>query len=160
MRIRRSSALLGAVALVSAAVLAPAPAGASGSHNAHFIALSSDPSPTGTAVVVATGPIHARGTDITVTPTRDRFVFPKGAISVLHQTTKGTSKDSFDPVTCYGTHTETGTYRVTGGTRAYDDARGKGTYKLTVTFVGCSQTAPPQVFQLRVDAVGPLTLGD
>jgi hypothetical protein len=157
MKIRRSFALLGAIALALAAVLAPAPAGASGSRNAHFIILSSDPSPTATAVVIATGPIHARGTDITVNPSRDRFVFPKGAIAVLHQTKH--SHDSFDPVTCYGTHTETGTYQVTGGTRAYDDARGNGTFKVTVTFVGCSQTAPPQVFQLRVDAFGPLSLG-
>ena len=160
MRIRRAFALPGAIALALAAVFAPAAAGASGSQTEHFIILSTDPAPNAKAIVVATGPIHAQGIDITVTPTRDRFEFPRGAITVLHHTTKGTSKDTFDPVTCYGTHTENGTYQVTGGTGAYDDARGHGTYKLTATFVGCSQHALPKLFELRVDASGPLALGD
>lgn len=155
MRIKRLFALFGASALLVAGVPA-APAGASGSRNQHFIILSSDPSDTAIPVVVATGPIHALGTD--TNSAKERFVFPHGSLKIRHQTKH--SKDSYDPVTCYGVHTETGAYQITDGTRAYDDARGSGTFKVTVTFVGCSRTAPPNVFQLRIDAFGPLAIGD
>jgi hypothetical protein len=157
MKIRRSIAVLAAISL-GLLLLAPG-ASASNTHNEHFILLSNDPSNNSTPIVIATGPIHARGTDRQINPvSKDKFVFPKGTVTVLHQTKH--SKDAFDSVTCYGTHTETGTYQVTDGTRAYDDAHGHGTYRLTVTFVGCDQSAPPLVFQLRIDASGPLTLGD
>ena len=84
MTIRRAFALVGASALAVAAVFVPTTASASGSNNEHIIILSSDPSPTAIPVVVATGPIHALGTDITVNTHRDRFEFPRGAITVLH----------------------------------------------------------------------------
>jgi hypothetical protein len=87
---------------------------------------------------------------------RDRFVFPKGALIVRHRATS--HRDSFDKVTCYGRHTESGIYRVLGGTRAYSHASGLGTYTLVVQFVGCSQTKPPRVFMFEVNASGPLSL--
>jgi hypothetical protein len=152
--------MIGAFTLAASGLLAAAPTVlASGFHNEHITLLSSDPAQNAQPVVIATGPLHARGLDIeSSTGTRSLFIFPNGTLTVLHQT--GHASDTFDPVTCYGTHTETGTFRVVDGTRAYDDARGHGTYSQTVTFVGCSQTAPPQVFQLRVDASGPLAFGD
>jgi hypothetical protein len=88
----------------------------------------------------------------------DRFVFPAGSLKIHHKVTAGTSRDSFDPATCYGTHTERGTYEVTNATGAYKGATGNGTYRLRVEFVGCDQSSPPSVFILRINAVGPLTL--
>jgi hypothetical protein len=155
MKIRRSIAVLAAVTL-GLLVLAPG-ASAGNTRNEHFILLTNDPSNNSTPIVIATGPIHARGMDQGINPSKDKFVFPKGTITVLHQTKH--SSDTFDSTTCYGTHTETGTYQVTGGTRAYDDARGHGTASVTVTFVACDRSAPPLLFQLRIDASGPLTLG-
>lgn len=156
MKIRRSIAVFAAFTL-GLLVLAPG-ASAGTTNNEHFILLTSDPSNNSTPIVIATGPIHARGTDQQINPvSKDKFVFPKGTITVPHQTKH--SKDTFDRTTCYGTHTETGTYQVTGGTRAYDDAHGHGTYSLTISFVGCDQSAPPLLFQLRIDASGPLSLG-
>jgi len=155
MRIRRSIAVLGAVTL-SILGLAASASAASGSRNQHFVALQTSTAQNATAIVIASGPVHARGTDIQVTPNRDKFVFPKGTLTVLHKA--GHSTDAFDPATCYGTHTETGTYQITGGTDAYKGAHGHGTYAVKVSFVGCSQTKPPDVFSLEIDAFGPLAL--
>jgi hypothetical protein len=154
MKIKRSIAALAPIPL-GLAVLTPG-ASAAGAQNEHITLLSNNAAGT-TSIAIATGPIHARGTDYQLTPTKDRTTFPQGSITVVHHV--GHSTDTFDPTTCAGMHTETGTYQIVDGTRAYDDARGHGTYRLTVTFVGCSQTAPPQLSQLRVDAFGPLTLG-
>jgi hypothetical protein len=156
MKIRRSIAVLAAVTL-GLLVLAPG-ASAGNTRNEHFILLTNDPSDNSKLIVIATGPIHARGTDQQINPvSKDKFVFPKGTITVLHQAKH--SNNTFDSTTCYGTFTETGTYQVTGGTRAYDDARGHGTYNLNASFVGCNQSAPPLLVQVRLDASGPLTLG-
>ena len=67
-------------------------------------------------MIIANGPVHARGTDVQVSPSIDRFVFPNGNLKIHHKTTAGTSHDSFDPITCYGTHTENGTFTVTNAT--------------------------------------------
>jgi hypothetical protein len=106
------------------------------------------------ATVIATGPIHARGTDVVIDDNNDVFKFPAGSVRVHHVTKH--SHDNFDPVTCCGTHRETGTYRVGHGTGAYDDARGHGTFSVTVRFVGCDQNAAPEIFMLVVRASGPL----
>ena len=104
--------------------------------------------------MIAFGPIHARGTDDQISDTKDKFVFPKGSVTVVHHAKH--ASDSYDPVTCYGTQNENGTYRVFDGTGAYAHAHGYGTYTLKIFFVGCSQTQPPDVFSLRVSASGPL----
>ena len=129
-----------------------------GRHIQHFLLLSNDPSDTATPVIIATGPIHAKGTDTVVSDTRDTFKFPHGTLSIEHHAKKKSVKDSFDAVTCYFTHTERGTYKVTGGTRAYANARGHGHYSLRVSGVGCDQNAPPEVFILVIRASGPLHL--
>ena len=51
---------------------------------------------------------------------------------------------------------EKGNYRITGGTGAYAQATGKGHYTVSVVVVGCDQSAPPTVFQLVIDAKGPI----
>ena len=147
--------------LVSAAVVAAGTTGivsaavAAAPHTSgteHILALGTNPN--GAPVVIARGPIHAQGKDVVVNDSRDRFVFPKGALIIRHHATG--HHDSFDKVTCYGRHTETGTYTILGGTRAYAHASGHGTYHLLVQFVVCSQSNPPRVFQLQINASGPI----
>jgi hypothetical protein len=113
---------------------------------------------TGSPTVIANGPIHARGRDVVVSNTKDRFVFPRGSVTVVHHATPGSSRSSFDPVTCLTRQSERGTYRVTHGTGAYDDATGSGRYRSSVFAVGCSQTRKPSVFIVKVSASGPLSL--
>jgi hypothetical protein len=154
-----------AVAAVAGTVLAlttstAASASGDGGHHSHartehFVVLQTDPNAS-QPTVVARGPIHARGTDTVVDDNHDVFTFPKGSINVVHHATK--SSDSFDPTTCYGHFTERGKYRITGGTGAYDDARGHGTYRVEVNAVGCDQNAPPEIFSLVIRASGPLHL--
>jgi hypothetical protein len=127
-----------------------------GRHIQHFLVLSSDPSDSATPVIVATGPIHAKGTDIVVSDTRDTFKFPDGALSIRHHAKKKSIKDSSDPVTCYFKHTERGTYTVTGGTGAYANAHGHGHYSVRVSAVGCDENAPPEFFSFEIRASGPL----
>lgn len=110
----------------------------------------------GAPAVVARGPVHASGTDVVVNAHRDRFVFPKGALIVRHHATS--RHNTFDKVTCYGRQSESGTFTVLGGTRAYAHASGHGTYTAVAQFVGCSPTKPPRVFMFQVNATGPLSL--
>ena len=155
MRIRHVVAALGLAAVATLGFAAPAGA-ATGTE--HFKLLSNDPSETAQPIVLATGLVHARGTDVQVSGSIDRFVFPAGNLKVHHKVTAGTSKDRFDPVTCYGTHTEQGTFDVTKGTGAYKGASGSGTYRLKVQFIGCDPTAEPDFFSLEINAVGTLTI--
>jgi hypothetical protein len=157
MNIKRTLAALGVLAIASLGLAASASAD-SGSRNQHFTALSTSTAQDAPLILIATGPIHARGTDQPVkgSSTRDTFIFPKGTLRIHH--TAGHDNGTFDPVTCYGTFTETGTYQVTGGTGAYKGAQGHGTYSVKGTFVGCNQNAAPDFFSLEINAFGPLSL--
>jgi hypothetical protein len=121
-----------------------------------FLALSNDASSNSAQVILAKGPIHARGTDTAINDNNDVFAFPGGSLRIYHKATR--QHDSYDPVTCFGRHTEKGTYRITGATGKYAGASGHGHYRLRIFFVGCSQTAPPDVFQLVIKASGPIRL--
>jgi hypothetical protein len=155
MRIRHVVATIGIAAV--AALGFAAPAGAT-TGTEHLKLLSNDPSETAQPIVIANGPVHARGTDVAVSPSIDRFVFPAGNLKIHHKIAAGTSKDTFDPVTCYGTHTEQGTFEVTKGTGAYKGASGSGTYRLKVVVVGCDPNAEPDFFSLEINAVGTLSV--
>jgi hypothetical protein len=109
----------------------------------------------GSQVVIAQGPIHARGKDITVSEHKDRLVFPNGNLIIRHARV-GKALDTYDPTTCYGRHRERGTYRVVRGTGAYRGAHGRGIYNLHIHFVGCSHNKPPKIFMLVINASGPL----
>ena len=143
--------------LVAAAFLTPAAAGAAGSGapTQHIIGLQNNPRSNGFAVIIAKGPIHAHGRDVVVNQHVDRFVFPKGSITIKHRNTTG-QRQRFDPVTCYGTFYQRGVYRVTGGTGAYAGARGHGRFVVRGATFGCRQHKPPRIFQLRLNAAGPL----
>ncbi len=91
--------------------------------------------------VIASGVINAVGTDNplpdvedpesgTVT-LRDEFVFPDGNLFV---TASGPIHYSFDERTCIRSNTFHGTYRVTGGTGAYAESTGGGTFSGRLLF--------------------------
>ena len=63
--------------------------------------------------IAATGPIHAKGTDVVTGEFKDRFEFPDGNVLIKHKP-KGKGTESFDPVTCLFTFTEKGTWKTTG----------------------------------------------
>jgi hypothetical protein len=157
MKIRHLVAVLG-IAAVAALGFAATPAGASTTGAETFTLLSTDPSDNAQPIVIANGPVHARGTDVQVSGSIDRFVFPAGTLRVQHKTTGGTSHDTFDPVTCYGTHTERGTFTVVRGSGAYKAASGSGSYRLAIAFVGCDPQAQPDLFSLTIHAHGTLTI--
>jgi hypothetical protein len=150
---RRSVVAL-ALSLIGVLFLVPS-ASAHGGNVQHFLGLSTDPSDSAMPVIIANGPIHARGVDHVISDTKDRFQFAKGAIFVTHKPSGSSS--SSDPKTCLQRYKESGRYWVTGGAGAYADATGHGHYLVTVTAVGCSQNNPPKVFMLTIRAAGPLT---
>jgi hypothetical protein len=156
MKIKYVLATLAAVGLTTLGIAAPAGASTTGTQT--FLLLGNDPSESAPSIVIANGPVHARGTDVQVSNSIDRFVFPAGNLKIHHKVTAGTSQDSFDPVTCYGTHRERGTFEVTNGTGAYKAATGSGTYRLTITFVGCDPSAAPDFFSLQIHATGTMTI--
>lgn len=145
--------LVSAAALVLGGIAPSASASARISGWEHFLLVST--SENGNPTVVGTGPIHAVGTDIAVNNHRDRFKFPAGAVKVDHYATS--HHESFDPTTCVGRATESGTYTIAGGTGKYEDARGHGTYRLKVYFIGCTEGDPSNVFSLVINASGPLS---
>ncbi len=93
--------------------------------------------------VVASGVINGVGTDITesstVLPngdiaTEERLIFPAGQLFVTTRGTPGAFE--FNPRTCVGSFTSTGTAEVTGGTGRYAGASGEGTFQVQGYFVG------------------------
>jgi hypothetical protein len=153
--------LLALVLVLTGALLSVPSAVATGGHDAgrtaghqRFLLLSNDPEESG-GTVLGFGPIHATGTDKVINDQTDRFVFPKGSVKIRHTRQGGT--DHFDKVTCHGTFFEHGTWRAVDGTGRYSQASGGGTYRVHAEFIGCSQTEPPELFQLQIRAVGHLS---
>lgn len=147
-------------ALIGAFMLPHAALGLGGHHgrtaqHQRFIGLGTNPANNATKTVLGFGAIHARGKDKVLSSTKDRFVFPKGSVVVVHKPTRHHA--THDRVTCYFTDHEVGTFRITGGTRAYAGASGSGSYTANVTAVGCSSTRPPSVFMIRIHASGSIT---
>ena len=161
---RRQLRVVAALVVIFLAIFAAVPSASAANghrhrhrgHIEHFLVVSSDPSNNAVPIIIATGPIHAKGTDIVVSNTKDIFKFTHGSLFVTHHIKKHSSRDSYDPVTCYFRHTERGTYRVTGGTGAYANAHGHGHYAVRVSGVGCDQNAAPEYFNLEIMASGPL----
>lgn len=116
-----------------------------------IISVNDEPS-----VIVTAGPISATGKNVELNRRTNRFVFPRGSLKVKH--TPITSKETFDRTTCVATFSETGTYTVTGGTRAYAHASGSGRYTSFGFIQGCDPNEPPTSFFFIVSGHGPLTL--
>ena len=119
-----------------------------------FLALSTkqdDPN----LVLLGFGPIHAKGIDRAVTAHKDVFRFPNGSLIVRHQRVAGNR--AHDPVTCLFRYFERGTYQVVRGTGDYVGAHRHGHYVVHGTFIAC-KNQPPEVFEFRINAHGPLQL--
>jgi hypothetical protein len=73
-------------------------------------------------------------------------------------------KVRIDQTSCVGKVTESGTYKLVGGTGAYKGIRGSGAFKGRYTAVGrkvdgaCSRTTHPAAAQLTLKARGPVTV--
>ncbi|MGH9094838.1 MAG: hypothetical protein ACRDXE_06730 [Acidimicrobiales bacterium] len=106
--------------------------------------------------ILARGAITAAGHDKSVSDSQSSFVFPRGTLTVDHAAV--TSTDRFDARTCVGRHSETGTYSIVGGTRAYATVTGYGRYTVSVTTHGCDPSAPPTSLVFVLQASGPLWL--
>ena len=145
-------ALIGALLSVPSAVAtASHPAAKAG--RIHFIGLSNNPNSNSGDPVIGLGVIHAKGVDKVINNHKDRFVFPRGVVVIKHHRTG--QGGHFDKKACYGVFREHGTWQAVGGTRAYANASGGGTYTVKGTIVGC--TRHPDLFQLRIDARGNLS---
>jgi len=150
--------LLGALFTVPSAVAqsgGSANKAARGAPIQRFLALSTNPRENAKPIVLGFGPIHAKGVDRPVTNHKDVFRFPAGSLIVQHQRVAGNRKH--DPVTCLFRFSERGTYQVVRGTGDYVGAHGHGHYVVHGTFIAC-KNQPPEVFEFRIKAHGPLQL--
>ena len=93
----------------------------------NFTITSNIEEPGGT--VVASGAINAVGEDVVISDTEDLFVFPDGALTIVHAAVR--SKDHFNEHTCAGWFKEAGTYVISEGTDQYEGVTGSGTYRVT-----------------------------
>lgn len=153
---KRHHLVLGLISALTLTVGGAVPgAAAARSHSGieHFLVVQT--SDTGSPPIIGKGPIHAAGTDVQVNDSRDRFVFPQGALRIRHHAKA--SHESFDPKTCLGTFSERGVYTVTGGTGAYSHVTGHGRYKVQGYFIGCDENDPSNVLSVTIRAHGPLS---
>jgi hypothetical protein len=153
---KRRHLILGSVSAIALVVggVAPSAIGTTTtSSTQHFLIVQT--SETGNPPVIATGPIHARGTDVQVNNRRDRFVFPGGVLRIRHHAT--TSRESFDPTTCLGRFSESGTFTIIDGTKAYKNVTGSGTYHVRGYFIGCTEGDPSNVVSIVITASGTVS---
>jgi len=115
------------------------------------------------APVIATGLFTAGGRDHVVSNNVDKFVFPKGTITVRHSNSKG--PQSFNPRTCLLRINQHGTYKILSGTGAYAGITGHGGYRLTILAVAargangkCTMKKRPAAIELEIQARGPASL--
>ncbi len=153
--------LLALVLALTGALLSVPSAVATGGHETgrtaghqRFLLLSNNAVKPG-GIILGFGPIHARGTDKQINGRTDRFVFPRGSVTIRHKRTG--QANHFDKRTCYGTFSEHGTWKAVAGTGRYSHVSGGGKYRVHGDLVGCSQNNPPRLFQLQIHATGPLS---
>jgi hypothetical protein len=106
--------------------------------------------------VVARGPLTAMGTAADIDDNDSILTFPDGTLAIHHVAT--TTVETYNSNTCQFSHSEQGTYTVTGGTGTYADANGHGTYTSRAEGQGCDQNVPPTHFSVTIRAKGPLSL--
>lgn len=116
-------------AMVVVGMAGPA-AAATGRQDFRLVQVGGESAPTR---VIATGVVNAVGSDVELTSVdnsdgsssgTDRFDFANGSLFISHQEN---GDFSFDPRTCVGRFSFTGTYQITGGTNSYVGATGSGT---------------------------------
>jgi hypothetical protein len=115
-----------------------------------------------TLTVIAHGAFTASGVDHTGDSV-DTIVFSDGTFKFRHSPGKGPTR--FNAKTCLGSENQHGTYKIFGGTGAYQGISGHGTYHLNLLLVAarnadgtCSDSKEPTGFQLVVRAPGPVHL--
>lgn len=118
-----------------------------------FLILQTDPNQH-RPMVAAFGAIHDHGRDIVLGPHRDRFKFRFGSVWVWHKARQGSVHEHFDPTTCYFKFTERGRWHVIRASGAYVGAQGGGHYRVLGDGFNCNENSEPEVFQLRIRAVG------
>ena len=154
--------LVGVAAMLGLALAGGSSASAATVGPQNFTVVSADASAR-TNPVLATGVIHARGTDTQRPNGTDVFRFRNGALLVTHHRIAGT--DNLDRLTCLDRFTERGTYAIVLGSRDYRGARGVGAYNLTGLALyqkarsgRCLTNRAPDVFQLVIEARGGISL--
>jgi hypothetical protein len=166
MDLRLNNRLLGAAgALVAAASLAVTGLTAASAHTSgvsgteRFQSMAA--SATATPVVIARGVF----TDYGVShpgPKVDTFVLQKGSFQLAHKVTSAIQ--NFNPVTCLGRASLTGTYTVGHGTGKYTGISGSGTFRFSTLFIEarvsgkCTTTKPPVALQVILKESGPVSL--
>lgn len=156
--------LVGVAAMLGLAISSASSASAATVGAQNFTIVQNDASAT-TSPVLATGVIHARGTDRTLSNTADVFRFRRGSLLVIHHKVAGTDT-GLDRTTCLDRFTERGTYRIAAGSRLYRGATGRGVYNVNGLILfqkspitgRCLTNATPNVFVSVVDATGTIRL--
>ena len=112
----------------------------------------------GKATVIAHGAFTATGV---ANNTLDKIVFADGTVKLWHSPGEGPSR--FNAKTCLGSVHLHGTYKIFGGTGAYQGISGHGNYQLDNLFVAarnangtCSHSKEPVGFQIVIRASGPV----
>jgi hypothetical protein len=119
-------------------------------------------SPTAPAAAIASGLFTGAGRAELGSAPVGKFVFPGGTISVVHK--PGRTSQHVSVSTCLNSITQTGTYRIRGGTGKYAHISGHGTYRLSLLFIAaragghCAQSKPPTAYQELLELSGPARL--
>jgi hypothetical protein len=166
---RTFAAAIGAVsvaAVLSGAGLAAAsasPTRSAGPKIEHFRGMTTSIPGSRPISMIATGVFTAGGVDIITSATADIFRFPGGTIKVRHHAVRSTP--TVNSRTCLFTVSESGTYKLTGGTGKYAGISGSGTYTLSILAVlardsksKCSMALTPAATQLILNLHGPVKL--
>lgn len=155
----RRNIATGAVALTSVAGLglAVAPAASAATGEQSFTITDRNPDRGRDARVVADGVINARGTAREGRGDRTVLDFRRGSLLVEHDANR--IRERCNRRTGEGTITERGTYRITDGTRRYDNARGRGRY-VAVSEVEDCNTRRAEVASFEVELDGFIRIPD
>jgi hypothetical protein len=152
----RTIAGLASVAALAAFGIGSTVVGANTSAGEEHVVISAA-SATAPQTIQMFGPITGTGIDRTVTDNQDKATFKNGTFLIDHFKTSSTHNN--DAKNCVFDYLEQGRYTVHGGTGAYKNVHGKGTYNLEVLGQGCDEKKPPKEFSIVVHAAGPLSVG-
>ena len=154
---------ISAVALISGTGLAIAsahPAHPATSNTEHFRGMTTSATSSKTSLI-ATGVFTAGGIDnLGVIP--ETFKFSNGTIKITHHAVH--TKQTLNSKTCLFRVSQSGTYKLIGGTGKYTGISGHGSFVLSVLAVlasskgSCSKKLLPAAFQQIITAQGPVKL--
>jgi hypothetical protein len=159
MKTRHTAASLTLAVAGVAGVVGIHAAGASGQardDHQQFVLVQTSVEDDASRTLYAVGPITGVGVDTELSATRDEIAFADGTVTIEHTTRH--EDDDFDPSTCRLSFSENGTYRIVGGTGAYEGVDGHGNYTLRAGATdACDESGPPSNFVAIIDAEGTVT---